>query len=268
MDMVRVTTLTRKLAPVWPSKYDRAMAGKIIYGLRPVQEALAAGGRVNRLYLAKEQRAREAQALVDLAREQGIPFDFVPQAKVNSLTGTQEHQGVAAAVSPVEYQSLESCLAGCGRHATLLVLDQVQHPRNVGILIRSAMGAGARGVLISARGGALIDEDILRYSAGAVFHVPVVPVKNMSQALRTLRDHDFWIYSLAAGGRDLFEMDWPGRCALVAGNETKGTRPGVSKNCDETLGIPLANGLDSLNVAVAASVALFQIASHRRRASE
>jgi 23S rRNA (guanosine2251-2'-O)-methyltransferase len=263
--MVRPEDGACKLATDAATRYDHGMAGRIIYGLRAVQEALAAGSRVNRLYLAKEQRARDADSLIDLARKQGVPFDFVPQAKINALTGTQEHQGIAAAISPLEYSTLEACLAACPPRATLLVLDQVQHPRNVGMLLRSAMGAGASGVLLSARGGALLDDDILRASAGAAFHIPIVPIKNMAQSIRQLRDHDFWIYRLAAGGKDVFEMDWPGRVALVAGNETKGLRPGVSKVCDETIGIPLANGLESLNVAVAGSVALFQVAQQHKR---
>lgn len=242
------------------------MAGEIIYGMNGVSEALRSGRRVNRLYLAKESRARGTDALIDAARERRIPFDFVPQAKLNELTGTREHQGVAAAVSPLEYATLEACLAACPPQATLLILDQVQHPKNLGMLIRSAVGAGACGVLLPSRGGALLDESVVRASAGAVFHVPVVLCGNLAQAIRAVQDAGFWVYGLdAKGSENVFRVDWPARCAVVVGNESEGLRPVVAKACDVLVRIPLSGGLDSLNAAVAASVALFQVAAARER---
>ncbi|MBN2308244.1 MAG: 23S rRNA (guanosine(2251)-2'-O)-methyltransferase RlmB [Candidatus Hydrogenedentes bacterium] len=238
------------------------MGNDVVFGANAVREALRARGRVNRLYLAQESRARDAVALAGLARAQGVRFDFVPQAKLNALAGTHEHQGVVARVSPVEYAVLDEWLGACPARALLLVLDQVQHPKNVGLLLRTALGAGAAGVLMPARGGALLDESIVRSSAGAVFHIPVITCRNLAQALRKVRDAGFWAYGLDASGEaSVFETDWPARCALVLGNETRGLRPGVRKVCDALVRIPLAGGLESLNAAVAAGVALFQVAA-------
>ncbi len=241
------------------------MSDKTIFGVRAVSEALQSGHRVNRVYLAKESRAHGAARLAGEAKAAGVRFDFVPQAKLNELTGTREHQGVAAMISPVDYVSLDALLAGCPPKATLLVLDQVQHPKNLGMLIRSATGAGVSGVVLPARGGALLDESVVRSSAGTVLRMPIAVAKNLSRTLRTLREAGFWNYAFDAGGKtDLFRVDWPDRCALVMGNETTGLRPGVLKGCDEIVSIPLANGLDSLNVAVAAGIALFQVHAARR----
>ncbi len=238
------------------------MAGKTIYGANAVKEALQAGGRVNRLYLAKESRVREAEGLIQLAREQRIPFDFVPQAKLNTLCGAREHQGVAATVSPVAYAELDACLEQCGEKAMLLALDQVQHPKNLGLLVRTAAGSGASGVLVPARGAALLDESVVRASAGTVFRVPIVNCPNMARALHTLRDAGFWVYGLDGSGEEtVFDLPWADRSVLVLGNETGGLRPGVRKACDALVRIPLAGGLDSLNVAVAGGVALFQAAA-------
>lgn len=238
------------------------MAGRVIYGIHAVAEALRSGKAVNRVYFAKESRAHGVDKLIDSVRSVRVPFDFAPQAKLNELCATREHQGVAAEVSPLEYVSLESCLASCPAQATLLVLDQVQHPRNVGMLLRSALGAGAHGVLLSARGGALLDDHVLRSSAGAAFHLAIVSCGNVAQSLRHLRDHGFWIYGLDAGGAEsVFGLAWAARSALVVGNETSGIRHGVAKECDAMVRIPLAGGLESLNAAVAGSIALFQIAS-------
>ncbi len=241
------------------------MAGNVVYGMNCVREALRAGRRVNRLYLAKESRARAWKGLLEEAKTHKTPYDFVPQAKLNELTGTREHQGVAALVSPIEYTALPDCLAACPPRSLLLVLDGVQHPKNVGMLIRTAAGAGASGVLLPERGAALVDDTVLRASAGAAYHVPIVPCKNLGRALRALKDADFWVYGLdASADTDVFSIPWASRCALVLGNENQGLRQNTRKDCDMLAGIPLANGLDSLNVSVAAGIALFQVLKGQR----
>jgi 23S rRNA (guanosine2251-2'-O)-methyltransferase len=243
------------------------MNEKAVYGRNAVEEALKQPARVNRLLLAKESRAAWVEAIVEQARAGGVRFDFVPQAKLNQLTGTREHQGVVAIVSPVGYASLADCLAACPAAATLLALDQVQNAKNVGMLIRTAAGAGVAGVLLPSRGGALLDEDVVRASAGAVFRVPVVNCGNLGQALRTLKEQGFWTYGLdVQGEQDVFRMSWPERVALVVGNETDGISPSVKKGCDAVVRIPMAAGQESLNVVVAAGIALFQVYAQKTRA--
>ena len=240
------------------------MAGNIIHGLRPVQEALASGGVVNRLYFAKESRARGYKKLLETAKRTSVPIDFVPQAKLNELANTREHQGIVAALSPVEYKTLDQCLAACGPTATLLLLDRVQHARNVGLMIRSAAGAGAAGVILSSRSSALLDDTVVRASAGAVFRIPIASCSKLSDSIAKLKDAGFWVFGLDGSGEtNLFEQEWPDRVALVVGNESTGIRPGLRKQCDGLLRIPMANELDSLNAAVAAGLGLFQIASKR-----
>lgn len=238
-----------------------AMAGKTIYGLNAVREAIQHGHQINRVFFAKESRAHGAKELIAQAKAAKLAHDFVPQAKLNELTGTREHQGVAAQISPVDYLSLADLLADCPNTATLLVLDQIQHARNLGMMIRSAAGAGAHGIVLAGRGGVLLDETVLRASAGTMLGMRIAVAANLSQTLRALRDADFWVYALAADGeQSVYSVDWPMRRALVIGNETRGIRPGVAKNCDATLSIPLAEGVESLNAAVAASIVLFQAA--------
>ena len=235
------------------------MSGKIVCGQHAVHEALRDKGRVNRLYLARDTKVRGLEGLIAAAKAADVPFDFVPQAKLNELTGTHEHQGVAAAVSPVAYLPLDECLGRCASKSLLVVLDQVQHPKNLGLLIRTALGAGASGVIVPERGGALMDDEVVRASTGAVFHIPVTVCGNVSQTLGLLKEAGFWVYALdGAGETSLFDVNWASRSALVLGNETSGVRPGVLKAADVRVRIPLAGGLDSLNVAVAAGIALFQ----------
>jgi 23S rRNA (guanosine2251-2'-O)-methyltransferase len=238
------------------------MAQHIIWGRNTVLEALRSPGQVNRVYVAKDTKVKGRDEVLDAARSAGVPFDFVPQAKLNTQTGTGDHQGLAAVISPVTYTSLETCLQSCPAKATILVLDGVQHPKNLGMLVRTAAGAGAIALLVAARGGALLDETVLRASAGTLFHLPVVRMNNVAQTLRKLQEESFWIYGLdAKGEHNALTMDWPDRCALVLGSESEGLRPGVRKACDDLVRIPLTKNVESLNVAVAAGIALFQAKS-------
>lgn len=240
----------------------------IIFGTNAVGEALRAQGRVNRLYLAKDAKVREKQALVDLARTQGIPYDFVPLARLNELAGSRDHQGVLARISPVAYTELDAFLASCPPQATVLALDGVQHPKNLGMLIRTAVGAGCHALILAARGGALLDESVVRASAGALFHLPVIMTTKFPDTLRQLQEAGFWVYGMDPAGREsVFTVSWAERCVVVMGNETKGMRGPARKCCDALVRIPLAQELDSLNVAVAAGIALFQVMAARTTAA-
>ncbi len=231
----------------------------IVVGRNTVLEALQNPNIVQRLYLAKDSKAKGADEAIALARDGRIPFDFVPQAKLNEIAGTRDHQGIVAKISPIAYTPLKDCLSACPPQATLVALDQIQHPKNLGMIVRTAAAAGASGVLVPARGGALPSEEVLRASAGTLFRVPIVKCPNLCQALRQVQDAGFWVYGLAADAPEtVFETQWPDRRVLVIGNETSGLRPVVRKACDAQVRIPIADGVESLNAAVAAGIALFQ----------
>ena len=238
---------------------DTDSSSGVVSGRNTVLEALQNPNTVQRLYLAKDSKAKGANEAVALARDGRIPFDFVPQAKLNELAGTREHQGIVAKISPIAYTPLDVCLAACPPQATLIALDQIQHPKNFGMIVRTAAAAGASGVLVPARGGALLSAEVLRASAGTLFRVPIVKCPNLGQALRHAQDAGFWVYGLASDAPEtVFDARWPDRSVLVIGNETSGLRPGVRKACDALVGIPIAAGVESLNAAVAAGIALFQ----------
>jgi 23S rRNA (guanosine2251-2'-O)-methyltransferase len=236
------------------------MAGKIISGLKAVHEALLSDQGVNRVYVTKGAKGPQVEQILDTARDRRVVFEFVPLAKMSSLTQSREHQNVAAAISPVQYVDIDQCLGDAPPQATILVLDQVQHSRNLGMILRAAAGAGVHAVLLPARGSALLDDTVVRASAGALFHLAVMTTPNLAQALRKFKERDFWIFGLDAKGEEnVFTFDWPDRTVLVVGNETKGISAGVRKECDALASIPLAGSLDSLNVAMAAGIALFQV---------
>lgn len=240
----------------------------VIWGSRAVTEALSTGRQVNRIYFARQARGPEIEKIKGLARQHQVRFDFVEVGKLGSLAGTREHQDVVACLSPVEYVGLEDWLSRVDRveRLTLVALDQVQHPGNLGMVIRTAAGAGAAGVLLPTRGGRMISGEVVRAAAGAVFRVPIVASGNLGRDLKRLKEHGFWVYGLEATGEaDLFDVEWPARRVLVAGNESRGLRPSIRKLVDARVGISLAGELDSLNVAVATGIALFEIVRQEAR---
>jgi 23S rRNA (guanosine2251-2'-O)-methyltransferase len=233
-----------------------------IWGLHAVAEALEAGHPISRIYLARQARGKPVERIKELAVRRRVRFDFVEVGKLGRLAGTREHQDVVARISPVAHVALEDVVRAAGQRpsTTLVALDQVQNSRNVGLVIRTAAAAGAAAILLPTRGGSPLNDEVMRAAAGTVFRLPVVPCANLVRDLEQLKQAGFWIYGLEGGGSaDLFGVDWPERRVLVAGNETRGLRPLVRKRADSLVRIPLAGGVESLNVGVALGVVLFDI---------
>lgn len=235
---------------------------EVIFGYNTVAEALRSGHPINRIYFSASSNRSYIKELKQLAQENKVRFDFVDIAKLNTMAGTGEHQDVVAVTSPVAYTELSTFLEQKRGVAplTVVVLDQLQHAGNVGIIIRTAVGAGASAVMLSARGGSLINDQVFRASAGAVFHIPIIKSASLTQDLERLKDEDFWIYGLEANGEgNVFTEKWARRSAIVIGNEHAGARPVTRKVFDLHVRIPMAGNFDSLNAAVAAGIVLFQI---------
>jgi 23S rRNA (guanosine2251-2'-O)-methyltransferase len=240
----------------------------VIFGYNAVSEALRSGHPINRIYFAVQSKRPYIAELKALAQDNKVRFDFVDIAKLNVLAHTGEHQDVVAVVSPVEYTELDNFLDAhkSDKVLTVVVLDQLQHAGNVGIIIRTAVGAGASAVILNARGGSLINDQVFRASAGAIFHIPIIKSSSLQQDLKRLKDADFWIYGLeAAGEGNVFTERWANRSAIVIGNEHAGSRPVTRKIFDLHVRIPMANTFDSLNAAVAAGIVLFQISHHHTK---
>ena len=230
----------------------------MLWGRHAVLEALAAGHPVQRVYFARQVRGEQIERIKELARERGVRFDFVEVGKLGKLAGTRDHQDVVARLSPVGLATLDEILAKLGAESTIVALDQVRHVRNVGMIARTAAAAGVDALLLPTRGGHPINDEVVQASAGTIFHLPVVPSSHITRDLTRLKEAGFWIYGLEAkGGEEVFSVEWPKRRGLVAGNESRGLRPGVRKAMDALVRIPMAPAIESLNVAVALGIALF-----------
>jgi 23S rRNA (guanosine2251-2'-O)-methyltransferase len=217
-----------------------AAQGQIIYGRRPVEEAERGKRRVRRVWRSPDTSTEELER----------------------LGGSPDHQGVVAEVDPYPYADPNSLLRREG--ALLIALDQVQDPRNLGAVCRSAEFAGAAGVVIPERRSAEVTAVACKASAGAVEHLDVARVRNLADWLADAKAAGFWIWGAdASASQAPWGADLSGPTALVLGGEGKGIRPRVAAACDGLVALPRAGEVDSLNVSAAAAALLFEAARQR-----
>ncbi|MCO1654694.1 TrmH family RNA methyltransferase [Pseudonocardia humida] len=232
-----------------------------VYGRKPVLEALDdADLAVDKVIIAEGLRGEPVRAILSAARDRGVPVQRASAHRVKVLAGNGRHdQGVLADVVAPRMAPVDDFLDDLIGPASVLVLDRVTNPANVGMILRSATAAGLDGVLLPRRGVPAIDPLVVKASAGVAFRAPVLRASTAEEGCAALRDAGFGVYGLAAGGSSLLEADLPDRVALVLGNETDGLSAAVRDELDDTLAIPMLGGVESLNVASAAAVAAFEL---------
>ncbi len=238
----------------------------LICGINPVLEALAAGTRhFDRLLIVKGLRSRRLSDAIRRATHLGIPLRFEMRETLDRMAGGVPHQGIIAVVSEKPVLSLESLLDAAHPPALLVVLDGVEDPRNLGAILRTAEAAGADGVVLPERHSAGLSETVARASAGALEHVPVARVGNLVQALGTLKARGVWVVGFDAAGTERWDaVDLARPVALVLGGEGRGIRRLVREHCDHLVSIPHFGHVASLNVSVAAGIALYEAVRQRR----
>lgn len=238
----------------------------LIYGLNPVLEALRAG-RVRRLRIAA-RGDRRMDEVVAMAKAAGVTVERVDAQALERLTGGAVHQGIAADLSPMPGYSVEELVEGAAPAAPLLVvLDGVEDPHNVGAIARSVDAAGAHGIIRQARHAAALEGAAAKASAGATAFVRFATVVNIARALEDLAAAGVWTVGFAGEANDAYdEVDFTLPTAIVVGGEGEGLRRLTKERCDRLVRIPMAGGVSSLNVSVAAGVALFEAARQRRAA--
>ena len=236
------------------------MTRELVYGRRPVREVLRAGKR-QLLELLVTERALAGEPW--LREVPGLRLQVVPERRLNDAAKTMDHQGVVAFCEPYRYADAHE-LAGGGR-PLVVCLDQVTDPHNLGAVCRSAEGAGASGVVVTERNAARVTPAVCKASAGAVEHLPVAVVVNMARYLEEIKGPQLWVWAAAGdAATPVWSADFESGTALVFGAEGRGLRPGVRRACDDAFAVPLAGSVESLNVSVAAGVALFEAARQRR----
>ncbi len=237
----------------------------LICGINPVLEALNAGTRhFDRLLVVKGLRNQRVSEAMARASQMGVPLRFEARETLDRMAGGLPHQGVIAVVSPKPVMPLEDLLEEARDPALVVILDGVEDPRNLGAILRSAEAAGADGVLLPDRNNAGLSDAVARSSAGALEYVKVARIGNVAQAIEALKGRGFWIVGLDAEGRERWDaVDYKRPIALVMGGEGKGIRRLVKERCDHIVSLPLFGHVSSLNVSVAAGVALYEIVRQR-----
>jgi 23S rRNA (guanosine2251-2'-O)-methyltransferase len=241
----------------------------VIYGINPVREALAGSRRKPlELFVAREARSPRIDEVLREAARRGVPVRPRERNDLDRLAGHGHHQGLVLRVEPFAYAELEDLLQrwrDSGEHAFFLVLDGLTDPHNVGAVLRSAEAAGCHGVITAKDRACPITPVVDRAAAGALAHLPLCQVTNISRTLEQLKEAGCWIFGLAgeAGAAPLFQADLAGNLALVVGSEGSGLRPNVRNHCDVLLGIPMRGTVSSLNASVAAALALFEVVRQR-----
>ena len=238
----------------------------LICGINPVLEALAAGTRhFDRLLIVKGLRSRRLSEAMRRATRLSIPLRFEMRETLDRMAGGVPHQGVIAVVSEKPVLSLESLLGTAREPALIVALDGVEDPRNLGAILRTVEAAGADGVLLPERHSAGLSETVGRASAGALEHVKVARIGNLVQALEALKARGIWVVGFDASGSERWDaVDLTRPVALVLGGEGRGIRRLVREHCDHLVSIPHFGHVGSLNVSVAAGIALYEVVRQRR----
>ena len=240
-----------------------------LVGIHAVSAALhsapASRRRLERVVVAHGARNTRLRPLIDECRRIGIPVRFEPRSVLQRLAGTRAHQNVVGIAAAAGYRTLDGILSHEEESSTIVVLDSVQDPHNLGAIIRTSEAAGATAAVIPERRSAGLSEATTKAAAGALESLPVVRAKNLGRALDRLKEAGFWLYGLdAAADADYDAIEYADHCCLVMGNESRGLRAKVSERCDFHVRIPLSGSVESLNVSVAAGIALFEVNRQRR----
>lgn len=245
-------------------------SGEVLYGFHSVREALRSGVRPLQRLLLERTDGRFAE-LVSLARAAHVPVHVEPQAALDRLARQVRHQGVVGIIAAKEYAELDDILTFAQTKAQppfLVLLDGVEDPSNLGAVARTSEAAGVHGIFLPERRSAGLTSAVAKASAGALDHMRIGRVANISRLIESLQRNGLWVYGLDAGSSKCYTaVDYRGPIALVLGGEEKGIRPGVLEKCDETVRIPMQGKIASLNVSAAAAVALFEVVRQRAAAN-
>lgn len=237
-----------------------------IFGTRAVMEAIKAGREIEKIFIQAGLNNDLIRELISTAQARKVPFTFVPQQKLNTF-GDKNHQGVVCQLSIVQYASLENLIDKCyseGREPFFLILDRITDVRNFGAIARTVECAGLDGIIIGDKGNAPISADAMKTSAGALNHLPVCCEKDLHKTFRLLKDNGIQIIACTEKAeKTLYETGLNSPLAIIMGSEEDGISPQMLKDADHLAKIPMRGEIASLNVSVAAGIAIYEAVRQR-----
>jgi 23S rRNA (guanosine2251-2'-O)-methyltransferase len=239
-----------------------------IYGINPVHEALQSRRcRIKEIWVAQGRSIKGLEGIISKAQAEKIPIKKVERKQLDSFTRNAPHQGVAGFIDQFTYAGLDEVLQRKEGVPLLLILDGIEDPRNLGALVRTADACGVWGVIIPKDRAAGITPAVVKSSAGAIFHVPVVRVTNVATTLKEIKEQGIWVAGAAADApTDLYHHDLTSPLAVVIGGEGRGMRPLVRRECDLLIAIPMKGRVSSLNASAAGAIILYEVIRQRGNA--
>lgn len=239
---------------------------QLVYGIRPVMEAIQAGKEVDRIFITRGAKGELMNELKELLKEKELTWTEVPVEKINRITRSN-HQDVICFISPITYDSLSQripTIFESGSTPLVLILDRITDVRNFGAIARTAECAGVHAIVIPTKGAAQVTSDGIKTSAGALNRVSVCRESNLKQTVTFLQESGFKVVAASEKGTaNYFESDFSGPLAIILGSEEDGISNDLIRSSDELLKIPLLGKIGSLNVSVAAGVMLFEAVRQR-----
>jgi 23S rRNA (guanosine2251-2'-O)-methyltransferase len=238
----------------------------LIYGTRAVTEAILAGKEIEKVMIQSGLSNDLIKELINLARQKQVPYTFVPAEKLKRLS-SKNHQGVICILSSVAYASLDNVIDTAyreGREPFLLILDRITDVRNFGAIVRTAECGGVDAIIIGEKGSAPITSDAMKTSAGALNYLPIVREKDLGKTIKFLHDSGIKIIACTEKAKnDLYEVEIKGPIAVVLGSEEDGVSDMLLRQADDLAKIPMRGKIGSLNVSVAAGVAIYEVIRRR-----
>ena len=248
------------------TKEQQKANDSLIFGLRPVIEALRAGKEVDRLFVQTGLKNELATELMSLLKKNNVPFQYVPVEKLNRLT-TKNHQGVVGYISSVVYQKIQDVLPlvfEAGKTPLILILDRITDVRNFGAIARTAECSGVDAIIIPSKGGAQINADAMKTSTGALHTIPVCRENNLKETIHFLRESGLQVVACTEKTKEMYyQQDYTLPVAIIMGSEEDGVSPEYLKEVDAQAKIPLLGQISSLNVSVATGVILYEVVRQR-----
>lgn len=241
----------------------------MVYGIRPVIEALDSGKEVEKLFVQRGLRGETFSELIKLLKDRSIPYQFVPIEKLNRLT-RKNHQGVVAYISPVVFYQIEDVIPLLyeeGKTPFVLILDKITDVRNFGAILRTAECSGVHAVIIPSKNSAQLNSGTIKSSAGAIYKVPICRSENLKTTIDFLKECGLKLTAAMETAKDnCFTSDMSGPMALIMGSEGDGISGEYLKKVDLEVKIPLHGEIGSLNVSVAAGVLMYEVVRQRELA--
>ena len=246
-------------APVQNTELDPDK--EVIAGRNAILEAIKSGREINKILFQEGIEKGRLKSIFAIANEKKIVCQEVPKHKLDNTT-TERHQGVIAFVAPYNYFELDEVLnkLDINKSTTLLILDHIEDPHNLGAIIRTAEASGVKGIIIPKRRAAVVSQTAVKASAGAIEHMPVIRVSSLTDAIKKLKEKGFWIAgtTLAERSEEYTKIAKDVPLAIVIGNEGEGMSKVVTKECDFLYHLPMLGKIQSLNASVAAGIIMYE----------